>query len=183
MTEPTLFREEAIAFRTRQRGPGAVLRAAIPWVRWLYWVVLALLVAGLALAFFARTDESASGPALVNAPERTFVAVLPAIAGSELAPDRTLRIEVEGVPGRHGVAGEVFSAEAASEADIRRAGFDAFPQPAILVTGALTPDAQEAMGPSSSPRLSGRAVVVLRSERVLTVLFRGFGGVLGGGSA
>ena len=183
MTEPTaLFRQEALDFWTRQRGPGAVLRVALPWVRWLYWIVLALVVAGLALAFSARIHESAAGPALIDGEERTFVALLPAAASSDLRPDRLPPVEVDGLPGRRSVAAQALHVEPADDVEVRRAGFGPFPQPAMLVSGVLAPDAPGVPELPSSPRLTARAVVVVRSERLLTALLRGFEGTLEGGN-
>lgn len=169
-----LFRQEALDFWTRQRGPGTVLRVGSPWVRWLYWIVLGLALVGLALAFSARIDETASGPAQVNGRQRTFLAVLPAPAHSELQAHSSLRIEVETTAGRRAIAAQARRIEAADDHDLREAGFVGFPQPAILVTGSLAPDASDLAGSTASPP-RGRALVVLRSERAITVLLRGFG--------
>lgn len=171
-----LFRQEALDYWSRQRGPGAVLRITTPWVRWLYWIVLALVVAGLALTFLIRIDQRTSGPALVNPQERTFVAVLPAVAGSDLQGGRPLRLEVEGPSGWRDVPARVLRAGTAQDADILQAGFGSYPQPAILVTGVLDPDIADRAGMSPAPRLTGRAVVVLGSEPVFSVLLHGFGG-------
>jgi len=89
-----LFRREALEYRIRQRGPGPVLRIGTPWVRWLYWLVLALAAAGLTLSLVVPVERTASGPALIDPREGTFVAVLPAVAGSDLPGDRPLRLEV-----------------------------------------------------------------------------------------
>src|SRR3954453_22773841 len=94
-----LFRREALEYWSGQRGPAGVLRVGAPWVRWLYWVVLALLAAGLALSFLVRLDQTASGPTLVDPQHRTFVAVLPADASSAVQAGRRLRLEGDGPPG------------------------------------------------------------------------------------
>ena len=178
-----LFRREALEYWSRQRGPGAVLRVSAPWVRWLYWIVLALMVAGLALAFFARIDQSTSGPALVNPQNRTFVAVLPAVAGSELQGGRPLHLEVDGPSGRQDLAARALRVEAADDAEVHRAGFSSFPQPAILVSGVVAPGVADLAGTPSSPRLTGRAVIVLSSKRAFSVFLHGFEGTPGGGNS
>ncbi len=177
MTQSTdLFRREALEYWSRQRGPGAVLRVGAPWVRWLYWIVLALVAAGVALTFFVRIDQTASGPALVDPQNRTFVAVLPAAAGAEMQGGRPLPLQVDGPAGRQDVAAAALHVEAADDADVRRAGFSSFPQPAVLVTGVLTPEGAALAESPSSARLTGRAVVVLGSEQAFSVFMRGFQG-------
>jgi hypothetical protein len=179
MTRPAdLFRREAVEYSSRPRGPGAVLRIGAPWVRWLFWVALALVAAGLVLAFVVPIDETTSGPALLDSQNRTFVAVLPAVAGSDLPTGRPLRLEADGPTGRQDVAASVLHAGPAADADVRRAGFSSFPRPAVLVTGVLAPDAAALTGTPSS-RLTGRAVVLLGSMRASSLFLQGFSG--GGG--
>jgi hypothetical protein len=178
-----LFRREALEFRSRQQGPGAVLRATAAWVRWLYWIVLVLLVAGLALMFFVRMDRSTSGPALVNPQTRTFVAVLPAVANSDLQSGHPLQLEVVGRSRRLAVAAWTLHTEEANDAQVHRAGFGSFPQPAILVSGALASDGAEPAATPTSPRLTGRAVVVLSSKPVFSLFLHGFGGASGEGNS
>lgn len=182
MTEPAgLFRQEALDFWTRQRGPGPLLRIVAPWVRWLYGMVLVLTVAGVALAFSVRVEQTISGAALVNGQERTFVALLPAAPNADLRPGQPLRIEVEVLRKPRQVPAQIRRVGVADDADIRRAGFGSFPQPAILVIGVLAPRSSDLAGLPSSRGLRGRAVVVLRSERALAVFLRGFKGVWEGG--
>jgi hypothetical protein len=178
-----LFRREALEYRSRQGGPGAVLQVGAPWVRWLQWIVLALVAAGLALTFLVRVEQTTSGPALVDPQKRTFVAVLPAVAGSDLQGGRPLRLEVDGPTGRRSVAASVLQVEAAEDADVQRAGFKRIPQPAVLVTGALAPAAAAPAQTPSSPDLTGRAVIVLGSERAFSLFLRGFEGAPEGGNS
>jgi hypothetical protein len=84
------------------------------------------------------------------------------------------------VDGLH-LAAQVDRVDAADDAEVRTAGFDSFSQPAVLVSGALTPGGDDLAALPSSPRVRGRAVIVLQSERVLTVLLRGVRGVREGG--
>jgi hypothetical protein len=180
MTErPSLFRQEALEFRTAGPRQGSVLRIEPQWTRWLYWVVLALVVAGVVVAATARTSETTSGPALINVQQRTFVALVPDAAAPDLRRGQLVRLQVDGPEGRP-LAARVLRAEIADQASVRRAGFASSSQPAMLVTGILAPPADVASLPWS-PRHEGRAVVVLRSQRILDLFLRQLRGILGGG--
>jgi len=169
-----LFRREALEYWSRQRGPSGVLRVGAPWVRWLYWIVLALVAAGLALTLLVRIEQTTSGPARVDPQPRTFVAVLPAAAGSDLHRGHPLRLEVDAPAGPESMAASVLEVRAAEDADVRRAGFETFRQPAVLVTGVLTPDAATPARTASSSGLAGRAVIELGSKRAFSVFLEGF---------
>jgi hypothetical protein len=55
MSEPEpLFREEALEYQARQRGPGEPLRLSAAWLEWSYWGLLALAAAGLVAGFLVR---------------------------------------------------------------------------------------------------------------------------------
>jgi hypothetical protein len=86
---------------------------------------------------------------------------------------------VEGLVARP-LAARALKAEVADQAAIRRAGFPSPSQPAVLVTGVIGPDADVGALPSS-PRPEGRAVVVLRSQRILDLFLRQLQGTLGKG--
>jgi hypothetical protein len=175
MTMPAeLFRQEALDYSSHQQGPGAVLRMGTPWLRWLYWVVLALAAAGVALILVVPIQRTTSGPALLNPQDRTFVAALPADAGSDLSAGLSVRLQVDGPTGRQEVAASVRDARAAEDADVRQAGFSSFPRPAVLVTGVLDRDAPALTG--TPPRLPGRAVVLLGSTRAASLFLQGFEG-------
>jgi hypothetical protein len=176
ITRPAeLFRREALEFWSRQRGPGPVLRATTAWVRWLYWIVLTLVMAGAALTFFARIDQSISGPVLVNAEKRTFVAVLPTVANAHLQSGRPVHLQMDGPYGWRDVAVRTLHTKPASETDIHQAGFGSFPQPAILLSGALTSDAAD-LARTQSSRLTGRAVIMLGSKPMISMFLHGFDG-------
>lgn len=180
MTErPSLFRQEALEFQADRSGQGGVLRIDPPWTRWLYWIVLALLVAGVVVTATARTSETTSGPALINVQARTFVALVPDAASPDLQRGQLVRLQVDGPEGRP-LTARVLRTEVADQAGIRRAGFASSSQPATLVTGVLAPQADVASLPSS-PRHEGRAVVVLRSQSILDLFLRQLRGTLGGG--
>ena len=179
MTErPSLFRREALEFQASQPQGGA-LRIDPWWTRWTYWLVLALLMAGVIVTVTAHTSETTSGPALIDLQERTFVALVPSAASPDLRPGQTVRLDAQGLKGPP-LAAHALKAEVADQAAIRRAGFPSSSQPAVLVTGVLGPHADVASSPSS-PRHEGRAVVVLRSQRILDLFLRQLRGTLGKG--
>ena len=179
MTPPSgLFRQEALEFQASQ-PQGGVLRIDPRWTRLAYWLVLALLVAGVIVTATAHTSETTSGPALIDMQEQTFVAIVPGAASPDLQPGQTVRLDVQGLEGPP-LAARALKAEVADQAAIRRAGFPSSSQPAVLVTGVLGPYADVGTLPSS-PRHGGRAVVVLRSQRILDLLLRQLQGTLGKG--
>jgi hypothetical protein len=176
---PALFREEAIEFQAGRQAQGGLLRIDPAWTRWLYWIVLALVVAGVVVTATARTAETTSGPALINVQQRTFVALVPDTASPGLRRGQLVRLQVNDPVGRR-LAARVLGAKVANHASVRRAGFTAGFQPAMLVTGVLAPPADVASLPSSPPP-RGRAIVVLHSQRVLSLFVRLVRGMLGGG--
>jgi hypothetical protein len=179
MTErPSLFRREALEFHTGQPRQGSVLRVDPPWIGWLYWIVLSLVVAGVVFTATARTSETTSGPALINVQKRTFVALVPD-ASPDLRRGQLVRLEVDGTEGRR-LAARVLRAEIADRAGVSRAGFASFAQSGMLVTGLLERHADVASLPSSR-RPEGRAVVILRSQRILDLFLRQVRGMLGRG--
>jgi hypothetical protein len=177
MTErPSLFRQEALEFQVSRPGQGGVLRIDPPWTRWLYWIVLALLVAGAVVTATARTSETTSGRALISVQERTFAALVPDAASSDLHRGQLVRLQVDG----RELAARVLRFGVADSAGVRRAGFAPSSQPGILVTGVLAPGADVAPSP---PRPEGRAVVILRSQSILDLFLRQLRGTLGGGGS
>jgi hypothetical protein len=174
---PSLFRREAVEFHAGQPRQGSVLRIDPPWSGWLYWIVLALVAAAVVVTATARTSETTSGPALINVQERTFVALVPA-ASPDLRRGRLVRLQVD-APARR-LAARVLRSEVADQARARRAGFASSSQPAVLVRGLLDRRADVASLPSSR-RPEGRAVVVLRSGRIVDLFVRELRGILGTG--
>lgn len=180
MTERgALFRQEAVEFHAGRARPGGVLRIDPRWTGWMYWVVLALVGAGALVIVTARTAETTSGPALVSVQDRTFVALVPDTAAPDLRRGQLVRVQLDGPAGRS-LAARVLSAEVADQAGVRRAGFAWSSQASMLVTGVLAPQADVASLPSSQQR-EGRAVVVLRSERMLNLFLQQMSWMLGGG--
>jgi hypothetical protein len=174
---PPLFRREALEFQASE-PQGSLLRIDPPWSRWSYWVVLALIVAGVVVAATVRTSETTAGSALINLQKRTFVALVPNAASPALHRGQRVRLRVDGSD-KGTLAARVLTAEVADQARARRAGFDSS-QPAVLVSGVLAPGADVTSLPSS-PRQEGRAVVVLRSQRMLNLFVRQLSGTLGNG--
>jgi hypothetical protein len=176
---PSLFRREALEFHAGRPAHGGVLRIDLPWTRWLYWIVLALVVAAVALVTTVRTSQTTSGPTLTNVRERTFVALVPAAASPDLHRGQLVRLQLPGAT-RPALAGRVIRSEVADRAGLRRAGFPPSSQPATLVTGVLEGHVDRASLPPS-PRHAGRAVVVLRSQRLIDLFLQPLRGILGTG--
>jgi hypothetical protein len=180
MTPPSdLFRQEALEFHTGQQRPDGVLRVDTGWTRWAYWFVLALLVAGVIVTATAHTSEATSGPALIDVPGRTFVVLVPGAASPDLQPGQIVGLEVPGLA-RPPLPARTVKVEVADQAAIRGAGFPPSSEPAVLVTGVLAPQVDVTSLPSS-PQQEARAVVVLRSPRILDLFFRQLHGTLGKG--
>jgi hypothetical protein len=182
MTEPpSLFRREAIEFKAGQLGPGDVLRIDPPWSRWSYWIVLALVVAGVVVTTTVHTSKTTSGPTVIDVRERTFAAVVPDAASPDLHRGQLVRLELPRATGP-ALAARVLRFEVADQAGLRRAGFASSSKPSVLVTGVLEGHPDVASLRSSPPE--GRAVVVLGSQRILDLFLDQLGGMLGkaGGS-
>ena len=125
-----------------------------------------------------RTDESTSGPAVVDGRTGTVAVLLPAVAGPDLASSRGLTVTL---PGGRSVRVTGLHAQLADDAAIRKAGLVPLAQPAILVTGQLDPGAAASV--AQDAHLQTQASVVLRSESLADVLARQFGAMLGNGTA
>lgn len=175
----SIFRREALEFRARGRDTaGGVVRLGPWWVRWSYRLALVAVVASLASLWLIRTDESASGPAVIDGRTGTVAALLPAAAGPELAGSPRLTVAL---PSGRSVEVSIRHEQLASDAAARKAGLAPPAQPAILVTGQL------AEGPPARPaardtRLPANASVVLRSESLAGVLARQFRTMLSQGT-
>jgi hypothetical protein len=139
----------------------------------MYWFVLLLLVAGVALGFTIRTDKTVSAPALIDVHRRTFVALVPSAAPFNVRSGQRVRLVEVGASAGPGLAARALRAEVATAPDARRAGFDSVAEPAILVTGELASPAIDAAPLPSPLRTQAQAVVVVGSEPVAEVLVRG----------
>jgi len=178
MTPPeTLFRQEALEAwaHAGDAGDGEV-RLGARWVTWSYRLLLLLIVVTVIGLFVIRTEESVTGSAGVDPGTGVVTALLPAGAAPDLSESRGLTVELPG-PGGRPARVEVDRTEAADDAAIRAAGLEPLSQPAILITGHL----RDSSGlPSGAGRtIETRAVVVLRSERLVDMLARQFRVLLG----
>jgi hypothetical protein len=173
-----LFRQEALEFRTRgETTSGNVIRLGAPWVRWSFRLLLVLVAAGITVAFFARTDETSTGPAVIHGRDRTFSALLPAAVAPELRSARLVRIDVD-LPGTRSLRVRVTRARSVAPRTAL-GGLPSPTQPAILLSGRIT-GARAGNGLSGRRILHGRVTVVLGSKRVGEVVTRHFGLMLGG---
>jgi len=178
MTRPeTLFRREALEAWASARDPGdPEVRLGVRWLTWSYRLLLVLVVVTAICLFVVRTEERVTGSAVVDLRTGSVTAILPAGAAPELSASRGLSVELPG-RGSPVVGVEVDHAEAAGDGEIRRAGLEPLSQPAILLTGHLRESSDR---PSHADRaVRARAVVVLRSERLVDVLSRRFAAMLG----
>ena len=168
-----IFRQEALEFRARGRdASGGVVRLGARWIQWSYRLMLLLLVAAVASMWVIRTNESTSGPAVVDSRTGQVAALLPAVVGPDLAGARTFTVALPGGPS---VQVSDLRTQLADGAAIRRAGLVPPAQPAILVTGRIDPGAQA----GRDTPLRTQASVVLRTESLADVLARQFNAMLG----
>ena len=175
-----IFRHEALEYRAPGRDtPGGVVRLGGRPIRWAHRMMIVLLAAAVASLWLIRTDESSSGPAVVDGRTGAVAALLPAAVGPDLASSQRLTVAL---PGGRSVRVSVQYARLADDTAIRKAGLVPTAQPAILVTGLLYP------GPPAGPtareaHLRTQVSVVLRSESMANVLARQFHAMLSQGSA
>jgi len=176
MSEPdSIFRPEALEFRARGREtPGGVLRLRPRWLRASYWLLLAFVLAGALLAAVVRAPASSTGPAVVDARDGTFSALVPAAAAPELPRARSAYVEVPG--GR--VAIEVRASQLVQADGVSRGGLPAATQPSILLSGRVVSRPRDGLGRGS--RIAGQITVVLAGRALGGMLVRQFDSMLGG---
>jgi hypothetical protein len=175
-----IFRQEALEFRARGRDAGGgVVRVGARWRQWAYRLALVLFVVAVAGLWVIHTDESTSGPAVVDGRTGMVAALLPAVVGPDLPRSPELTVAL---PGGRSVRVSSLDARLADDTAIRQAGLTPLTQPAILVTGRLDPGASAA-SVAQDLHLQTQASVVLRSESLADVLARQFGAMLGHGQA
>lgn len=63
-----LFRNEALDYHARHRGPGDVMRAGSVWMNRLYWALLLLVAAGVVLAWSIEVDGRGLVDILLRSP-------------------------------------------------------------------------------------------------------------------
>jgi hypothetical protein len=175
-----IFRREALEFRVRgRRTPGGLVRLGARWIHWTYRMLFVLVLLAVAAVWIIHTDESASGPAIVDGRTGTVALLLPAAVGPDLASSRGFTVAL---PGGGSVGIIDLHAQLADNTAIRKAGLAPSAQPAILVTGQLTPG----VGAASvllDAHVRTQAFVVLRSESLADLLGRQFRAMVSNGNA
>jgi len=177
VSEPPLFREEAVRDWMQVRTRGQLLRISPRWTSWVFWVLLATVAGAAAFVSIVRTDRWARGPAVVRATEGgglEVVALMPAterprleagqtllarLAGDAAAP-RVLRVE--------SVAAEIVGPRAAGERLGGIADLVPVAGPVVLVRATL-PDPS----PSLVPGVAGVADVRVGRGTLLSELLPG----------
>jgi hypothetical protein len=175
-----IFRREALEFRVRGRGtPGGVVRLGARWIHWTYRMLFVLVLVAAGALWVIHTDESASGPAIVDGRTGTVAFLLPAVVGPDLTSSQEFTVALPG-GGSVGISG--LHAQLADDSAIRKAGLAPLTQPAILVTGQLNPGAGAA-SVRQDAHVRTQASVVLRSESLADLLGRQFQAMLSNGNA
>jgi len=175
-----IFRKEALEFRVRGRNtPGGIVRLGARWIHWTYRILAVLVLVAVAAMWIIRTDESASGPAIVDGRTGTVAFLLPAVVGPDLASSQKFTVTLPG-GGSVGISG--LSAQLADDAAIRKARLVPLDQPAILVTARLNPGTGAA-SVLRDEHVRTQASVMLRSESLADLLGRQFRAMFSNGSA
>ena len=175
-----IFRKEALEFRVRGRNtPGGIVRLGARWIHWTYRVLAVLVLVVVAAMWIIHTDESASGPAIVDGRTGTVAFLLPAVVGPDLASSQKFTVTLPG-GGSVGISG--LRARLADDAAIRKARLVPLNQPAILVTARLNPGAGAA-SVRRDAHVRTQASVMLRSESLADLLGRQFRAMFSNGSA
>jgi len=173
MTEPPppVFRSQALAHHGGRDDQVAQLRLA--WMRPAPPLLLALIALALLAGLFVPVDEHASGPLLVGAGGRSFVAALPVTARAALESGRPLELSLGGdrvaIPPR-GIVLQTVDLPAATKlfGGAAVAGLAETADAALLVRGGLPAPA------GCAAPCRGRVSVRLRSEALLRMLVSGF---------
>jgi hypothetical protein len=164
MTDPALiFREEALRSREAEPTPARTPRRTPPWIARAYWVLLALLAAGLAAGALIRVGEVARGPAVIRG--GTVEAVVPAAFSSDLHPGMRLTLTL---PGRSPVivtltsTGPEVADAAAASSYLRTPVTGTGPAPgALLVVRAAAPKgARQGATGTTSVQVGSRPLIV-----------------------
>jgi hypothetical protein len=175
-----IFRKEALEFRVRGRNtPGGIVRLGARWIHWTYRILAVLVLVAVAAMWIIRTDESASGPAIIDGRTGTVAFLLPAVVGPDLASSQKFTVTLPG-GGSVGIGG--LRAQLADDAAIRKARLVPLDQPAILVTARLNPGTGAA-SVLRDEHVRTQASVMLRSESLADLLGRQFRAMFSNGSA
>lgn len=180
VSREAIFRREALEFRVRGRDtPSGVVRLGARWIHWTYRMALVLVVVAIAGLWIIHTDETTSGPAIIDARTGTVMLLLPAVAGPDLMNSHELTVAL---PGGRSVRISGLHAQLANDTAIRKAGLAPLTQPAILVTGQLNPGSVAA-SITQGAQLRTRAFLVLRSESLAGLLARQFHAMFSNGTS
>lgn len=180
MSSPeTIFRQEALESWVRGRDrSGGVVRLGARWRTWLYRLTIALVLAGILGLLLVRTDEHVTGRAVVDQRTGSVTALLPAASAPDLAGSEGLRVDISG-DGAGPVPVVTVRAHEADDAAVRAAGLKPLSQPGILLTGRIPTEPPGSAAAGST--VPATATVLLRSERLVDLLARQFGALLGHG--
>lgn len=91
-----IFREEALEYRARgSRTPGDLLRISPSWINPIYWLLVGLFVAGLTYTSFERTNEYATGTAIIRDEARSIVTATMGGTVGSIAVKAGQRVEMD----------------------------------------------------------------------------------------
>src|SRR6266850_1089246 len=77
MSKPTIFRDEALDFRSRGIAAHSdVVRISLQGINWTYWLLISLFLASCAYMVLGRIDEYAAGTAVIRDDGRTIVTAI-----------------------------------------------------------------------------------------------------------
>lgn len=162
-----MFREQALAAHLRGGDQqGRAVRLDRWWLRWSFWVTLALVVAGAAAVVRTPAGQSSSGPAVVESRSGRFAVLFPVAVAAELPAATGLDLILPGA-GPSPVQTRTLRLRLATAAAASRAGLTPPAQPSILLTGRL---------PAAPPALAG----AVHARAVLRMPSRSLAAVLGG---
>ena len=181
MTEERVFRPEAVDAHARGReSRPADVPLGRPWLRWSYWAMIAALVIGGIAGLLVHTDETAAGPAVVQAHGRTFSALIPAGVSRDLPAARSFLVELPGAPPSQ-ITVTRLRLRPAMPAAVKAAGLEPPTMPSVLLVGTIARDDAARLG-ARSIGLRGRLIVILRRESLGQLLARQVRVMVGGGT-
>src|SRR5689334_25340465 len=94
MEDPAqIFRKEALDYYTGAQERSQILRLSPAWIRWAFWLLLAVAVFYGAFGVLGWVSEYASGPAVVRAADRLEVTALSAgrVTSVEVQPGQRVK--------------------------------------------------------------------------------------------
>jgi hypothetical protein len=181
VTDHPIFRAEALqSYAGFAQSPDALIRLGKPWLRWLYGMALALLVAGIALVATVRTTQDSYGTAVVTEPSGRFAALLPIAVISDLIHAKDPQVELQ-VSGSERLTVLGAKLQLADDRAVRQAGLVPPTQASLLLTGWLAAGfPKPACGSAGGcGRVVTPVALVLKSARVGSIVVREFEVMLG----